>query len=254
MKNFLIYIKRLLKLATRPGDILAINPTRIHGLNLNLALDRLADQQIFQGQVILDIGAHHGETMSKFKRQFPKAIIHSFEPFISAFKVLEKQVNKKDINIFVHNFGFSDRNDCLNFHVNSGSPTNSLLPLHESASKTWAIQLKSVEMQTCQFRTLDSWLDEQGIDKIALLKLDVQGAEYLVLNGGIKSFEKNRFTNILIEVIVCTTYDGQKPLSHYFEFFETYGFKLTGIYDIAYSNTGSILQMDLLFQQIQPSA
>lgn len=101
--------------------------------------------------------------------------------------------------------------------------------------------------KSCESRTLESWLQEVNLAEVALLKIDVQGAEFLVLEGAQGAFEQRRFKNVLMELSTGQTYKGQKPVSHYFHFFEKNGMILKGIYDFAYDKHGSILQVDLLF-------
>jgi len=74
--------------------------------------------------------------------------------------------------------------------------------------------------ESCEFRTLGSWLQQASLTEAALLKVDVQWAEYLVLDGAQHSFDKRRFKTVLIELINGQTYEGQKPISHYYRYFE----------------------------------
>ncbi len=63
------------------------------------------------------------------------------------------------------------------------------LDMHESTKESY------------ELRTLNSWLQQASLTEVALLKVDVQGAEYLVLDGAQHSFDKRRFKNVLIELI-----------------------------------------------------
>jgi len=247
MTGLLTHFKRILTLSTRPSDVLSINPTQIHSLNLDNALKVAAGPNRFRDQVILDIGAHHGETLRRFSSLFPHAQIHCFEPFPQAFNVLQRVAAGLGREACAHPFGFSNEDSQKEFHINTGSPTNSLLPLHSCASQTWQLDMQELTTESCKFRTLDSWLQEVNLPEVALLKIDVQGAEYLVLEGAQRSFEKHRFKNVLIELINGQTYEGQMPISHYFHFFEKNGMILRGIHDMAFDKHGAILQMDLLF-------
>jgi hypothetical protein len=49
-------------------------------------------------------------------------------------------------------------------------------------------------------RRLDSLLDEAGLDKIDLLKMDVEGAEHLVLTGMKDGLKRYRYRCILLEL------------------------------------------------------
>ena len=49
-------------------------------------------------------------------------------------------------------------------------------------------------------RPLDELLDEQGVDQVDLVKIDVEGAEDLVLRGMSRGLEEGRYRRILLEV------------------------------------------------------
>ena len=54
---------------------------------------------------------------------------------------------------------------------------------------------------------------------------------------------------IQIEGIIGDTYEGQKPLSYYFQLFESYGYKLKMICDLVEIN-GNLVQADLFFTSV----
>ena len=59
--------------------------------------------------ILVDVGAHHGETIKNFKKYFNASEIHSFEASSINFKVLNnKHNNQTDHKIFLNNFGLSD--------------------------------------------------------------------------------------------------------------------------------------------------
>ena len=72
-----------------------------------------------------------------------------------------------------------------NFCVNKGSQTNSLLPLNKSAKAVRGGNdaLTEVARITCEFRKDDELCKVNSIGSIDFLKIDVQGAEFKVLQG-----------------------------------------------------------------------
>lgn len=197
--------------------------------------------------VIFDIGAHHGETALRFGALFKEAKILSFEPFLDSFKILEEKSRVLN-NIELFNFGFLDTTGEKEFYLNSGSPTNSTKKLSIKASDTWNQRFDELQKVTLRFRDLDSFVQEKGISKIDLLKIDVQGAEYEVLNGGKKLFRKGLINLVYLEIIMGETYLNQTKLSSYFKFFEDYNFKLYGVYDYTFNHNLDLIQFDLLFK------
>lgn len=198
--------------------------------------------------IIFDVGAHRGQSAKRFRKLFKNAKIFSFEPFPAAFNKLK--LLKID-NFRAFNFGFSDRTEMRNFCVNKGSQTNSLLPLTKSAKAVWGGNdaLSEVDRITCEFRKVDEFCKLNSICSIDFLKIDVQGAEFEVLQGAHDLLQEKKIQVIQIEVIIGDTYEGQKPLSYYFQLFESYGYKLKMICDLVEIN-GNLVQADLFFTSV----
>lgn len=201
--------------------------------------------------VIFDVGAHRGETARTFTHNFPDADLYCFEPFADSFKVLNEHKSAYPRANLV-NAGLSDSSGVQQFNVNVGSPTNSLLPLDRRASKTWGqVGLTPSKQVACQFYTLDDFLMQRDIDRIDLLKIDVQGAEYLVLQGGASSLAAGHVRAVYLEIILGPTYVGQWKMSDYLGYLERMGFRLVGLYNFMYGAQRELIQLDALFVHSQ---
>jgi len=196
---------------------------------------------------IFDVGAHHGQTAMLFKDRFPGSLIHSFEPFSESFGVL-KGNTAKDPNIRIFNYGLSDRNAMLNFHSNPSSATNSLLSTAGQGSATWGKGLlETKEIIEAEFRTLDSVIAELRIPRVNILKLDVQGAEHLVLKGAESACQQGRIDLIFSEIITQPTYENQKRMDQALGFFYEAGFELYNIFNPHLTKLGRLAQVDVIF-------
>ena len=201
--------------------------------------------------VIFDVGAFNGETVIGYSKVFPNAKIFAFEPFPSSF--IELQHNTSGVNnLRCENFGLTDLEGPQCFNVNQAAPTNSLLPVSENAKKNWSANRSPASKNTleCQFTTLDAYVNKSGIDRIDLLKIDVQGAEFKVLNGGLASLKSGMIKLIYMEMILVETYDDQKPISYYMEFFERHNFALVGFYNQSYNDNNILTQVDMLLSRV----
>lgn len=195
--------------------------------------------------IIFDVGAHYGETEQTFSKAFINSSIYCFEPFESSFSVLKNNVGK-NTNIF--NLGFSDSAGKFEFQSNFADATNSLLSLEKNANQVWNIKaLVEKEKVTCEFITIDEFISSNNINKIDLLKLDVQGAEYKVLSGSKKSLSEKTIKNIYMEVILAPTYVGQWGIEQYIKEMGSYGYELYGIYNMSHGDSGRLLQVDVIF-------
>ncbi len=199
--------------------------------------------------VLFDVGAHFGETHAGFARNFPDARIYCFEPFPDSFaRLAENVADRADSRAF--NIGFSDRPGAQEFHANRASPTNSLLELDSRAPETWEMPgLLGERKVNCRFETIDAFMEAQGIARIDLLKLDVQGAEYRVLAGAERALGEGRIDAIYMEIITGPTYVEQWPLERYLAYLHERGFELFGFFNLAYRSDHYLMQLDALFRR-----
>tara|TARA_B100001121_G_C18587414_1_gene572840 strand:- start:151 stop:891 length:741 start_codon:yes stop_codon:yes gene_type:complete len=202
-----------------------------------------------QNLTIFDIGAHHGESIDNFKKYFNSPRIFSFEPFKESFEILSLKNSKlSDTKIF--NLGFSDFNGKGTFYsyVDPKNPNisavNSILQLNdENFIPTYSYNQK-VE---CEFMKLDTFVEENNISYIDLLKIDVQGAEFKVIEGANNTLKNNKIGCVLIEVAIADYYKNQKSFDFYITLFKNYEYELKGFYNLISDKDKSILYLDAVF-------
>jgi FkbM family methyltransferase len=133
--------------------------------------------------IVFDIGANIGETTLNFsKRINSNGMIHSFEPADNCYKKLEKNILlNKFINIKVNYFGLGDTEG--KFYLESDVKNN------KGANK---VHLNSQKESNIEIKRLDNYVENEKIEKIDLIKIDVEGFEYNVLIGGELSIGKFR--------------------------------------------------------------
>lgn len=223
----------------------------LHKINVN-SKSKSTIQRLFDGRrdkvtTIFDVGAHEGQTIEEYEKIFPNAHFFSFEPFPDTYARLS-HLQKANVTAFP--FGFSDRVERQTFFANRGSATNSLLPLAGSAQTTWGghVYLYPSGAVTCEFSTLDKFVSDAQIFEIDFLKIDVQGAEYKVIEGGAKVLSSGVVNVVKCEVILAETYEGQRPLDEYLKRFYSFGFELVNICDHVYGTSGRLIQVDIILQ------
>ena len=194
--------------------------------------------------VIFDIGAHIGESAKKYRKLFKNPNIYAFEPSPDSYKILET-LNIK--NIKTYNFGFSNKKSIENFSINLKSSTNSLLSFSENANKTWEISsLNNLKTINCEFNTVDNFCFEENLNLIDFMKIDVQGSEYLVLEGAHNTLLNKKIKIIQLEVIIGNTYKSQKSIGFYISLLESYGYRFINFSD-SVVRSGTLIQSDLFF-------
>ena len=199
--------------------------------------------------VIFDVGAHHGQTARAFATSFPSAALYCFEPFPDSFATLTK--NAADYPAAtLEPIGFSDTSGKHEFHSNKSSPTNSLLPLDIRAAETWGNgALSPIARMVCDFEALDDYVERKSIQRIDLLKMDVQGAEHKVLKGAEIALRSNRIAHIYMEILVGETYSGQMRFGDYLNLMDSFGFKLQSLFNLEHGADRQLVQLDGLFSK-----
>jgi FkbM family methyltransferase len=142
--------------------------------------------------VILDIGANHGKFTRNFARVHGGSCrVLAFEPLEYNYSLLRAVVGAMK-NVSTFNIALSDRAGTTDFYVPirpSGriSPGCAHMGDESHADSFGTSTAKEVRKTTVATETLDAFLQRQGIDRLDFIKLDVQGAESLVIQGGMSS-------------------------------------------------------------------
>jgi FkbM family methyltransferase len=186
----------------------------------------------------IDIGAYIGkftETMLDF---FPQAKGVLFEPTISNYDLLKnKFVDKSNIDIV--NCALDSKMGTKKLYCTEDSAQNSLLPFDSKDTK-----FDESEVET---DTLDNFfINLKSLEKIDLIKIDTQGNDVNVLKGGVNSILKYK-PAILMEIIFVPLYKSQGNYYEQFEFMKELNYKLSGIYDIHFHESGCLAFADFLF-------
>lgn len=143
------------------------------------------------GMTVVDIGAHVGYYTRLFSRLVgPSGTVLAFESHPENFAVLRKNVSgRKHRNVKLFDVALADQVGSVPLYVSPGSTNHSLLEGFTQAQEV--IEVKGT--------TLDTVLSEVGIDRIDFVKIDVEGAEPLVLAGMQQTISRSSDMNLLIE-------------------------------------------------------
>ncbi len=137
------------------------------------------------GGGILDIGANLGWYSLNIRAQRRDLNIFAFEPIRETCDRLEQNLILNGFyDVCAVNTGLSDRNGQEDFFFDT---------VHSGVSSLRNLKGRSTTiLEKCNLRKLDDLADEIGITDIDFIKCDVEGAEFLVFQGGAGMIEKYR--------------------------------------------------------------
>jgi FkbM family methyltransferase len=134
-------------------------------------------QVLKPGQVMFDVGAHVGEfSMSGVRYVGPNGAVHAFEPQPVLAAVITKNANLNGLdNLYVTAACVSDQDGSVELKLGSDPAL---------ASIVWNDRLPTAQqLLHVPALRLDTYWDQRGQPQVALIKIDVEGAELLVLRG-----------------------------------------------------------------------
>lgn len=208
---------------------------RPFGYDLRRRHDPYADERrLLDGQAgtIFDVGANVGDVTAEFRRHFPRAAVHCFEPFAEPFGTLTRRF-QGDPAVRTVQCAVADRSGAATFHLNRKDTTNSLLP-NAAAAQEWVSPGKIGAVGSVQVPvvTLEQYCREQSIEQIDLLKIDVQGGEMMVLRGAEALLARSAVSLIYAEALFVPLYEGQAWFHELAAHLAARGYALFNLYEM----------------------
>jgi len=156
---------------------------------------------IEKGDFCFDVGANIGEISRLMARlSGPGGCVVAFEPVPSTYRLLcehlQRDAYEKAVIVTLP-FGLSDSSGFRAVSIPGELHTRASLASAESWS---AAQSSAVTARQCRFETLDETLSFWAPLRPSFLKIDVEGAELMVLKGGAKSFTDGLRPLIVMEL------------------------------------------------------
>jgi FkbM family methyltransferase len=178
-------------------------------------------------RVVFDVGAHIGEWSQAARAALPEADIHAFELTPDTFETL--RANVSDPRVTLNPFGLSDADGTMTFKDygdNSGGNSTVLRLVFQDRERGFTLR-------EGQLRAGSSYCAEHGIDRIDLMKIDVEGAESMVLRGFAPLLERQAIGVIQFEYGYAAG-DMHMLMRDYYDLFEGWGYvvgplKRTGV-------------------------
>jgi FkbM family methyltransferase len=174
----------------------------------------------------------------------PNARIYSFEPLPDCFAQLEARMN--DNPKFVgFNLGLGNQSGDQVIERNNFSPSSSFLPMAEIHKSAFPFTKNTRDLHV-KVERLDTLAPSLKLDAPMLVKIDVQGYEQFVLEGGEETIKRAKI--VMIETSFALLYEGQALFQHLYQTLTSWGFEYLGAIDQLHDpKDGRPLQEDSLF-------
>lgn len=197
--------------------------------------------------IIFDIGAHTGNTVIEYLKDFPEACLYCFEPYSESFNILKERFSKNK-KVQCHKFALSNKKESRILNCNKSSDTNSLLQFSDEANQLWESNdlFSNYGQNEVECYSLDLFCEENQIENIDILKLDCQGFEKYILEGSKVMLEFQKINLIFTEVSFREIYNGQTQFHEVCSYLEKYNFQLFNLYDCVIKSA-QMIQSDALF-------
>ena len=146
--------------------------------------------------ILIDVGAHHGDTINEFLSIFSIKKIYAFEPSKKNFDKLKKEVKKinkkKFVEIAIYPFGLGKKNDVLILNEITDGVSNTFNNLNINSkyfkkkkliTTLFGIKKFINERVPTKIIPLKEFMIKEKINQVDLIKIDTEGFEYNTLLG-----------------------------------------------------------------------
>jgi FkbM family methyltransferase len=171
-------------------------------------------------EVVFDVGANVGAYSTMVLDVSPRAELHVFEIAPPTYAKLSARLANRS-NIRLNPFGLADDAGEMEIDYFPGRDTVSSMVkgvaggIHDDPAQPLKVLVK----------TGDFYCEQHGVTKIDLLKIDVEGAEHLVLKGFENMMKERRISVIQFEYGLANIYTHHLLLD-YHRYFDERGYKL----------------------------
>jgi FkbM family methyltransferase len=186
-------------------------------------------RHLHAGATFIDIGANIGYISAIGMSMVGKTgVVHSFEPVSVYFeRLLNVTKMNPDYNIVPNNFALGNKDGYATIDIPGTTQIGG------SSMVPGFVRKERIERtEKITVRRLDSYMAQNNVSNVALIKIDVEGFELPVLEGASGFFEKNRnnLPPIIVEIIPSVYEQSNSRVHKLEEFMLSFGYRAYCIY------------------------
>ncbi len=199
-------------------------------------------------KTVIDVGANIGQFATATSKFYPNCKIYSFEPVPDCYEQLVENT-KKIQGLKTYNNALGNSNVEIPFYQNSHSHASSALKVSDYQKENLPLTKNYKEIKVKCLR-LDDFQFEPTLEAPILLKLDVQGFEKQVLEGGEKFIQNVEY--VLLEVSFISMYDNEPLFDEMNEYLKKNNFEIIApIGSLQMNNDSATAQLDMFYKRKQ---
>lgn len=196
-------------------------------------------------RTILDVGACVGTFAAEFHTLLPDAAICCFEPLRDYYEQLRANLGQIE-KLRTFNYALGNQHGEAIIYRNRFAPSSSLLPMAALHKRAFPYTQDETP-ETIQIRRLDDVSEDLALTDSLLIKLDVQGFEEQVIEGGRCTIARAKV--LIIEVSFQMLYKDQPLFADIYDLLRPLGFRFSGCLGSQTHDPadGSVLFTDAVF-------
>ena len=234
------------------GKIIKLNNPSLDDIypdDISLMFNWMKNLELKKKPVILDVGANIGMFSLSYACIFNEAEIHSFEPVSFIYNDLcqNLKINPNlSKNIHPYNFGFSN---CVEKkQLSIPIPEQHQRYSNNIDNRLFSIFGEGEDKFEAEFVPIDLWIEQFKITAVDFIKIDVEGYEYSVLEGSIKTLNLFR-PIVMFELNKLTLALSKRTKDEYLKFANDHCYKIFGLeygYKSKLLEINNIKQIDMI--------
>ena len=151
--------------------------------------------------VLIDVGAHHGETIKIFQKNFKIDKMFAFEPSSLNFATLKKKTRNIN-NLKIFNIALGAKKGLVDFKQHYDSESSTLVEINKNSKyykkknfnlDFFNLKNKNFLLTKVKIDRLDNIISKEKIALIDILKIDTEGYDFHVIKGLGEFIKKVKF-------------------------------------------------------------